>query len=80
LLSIGQFQPEDGSSRVIEDRDDGVYRRFVFHDGRLVGSILVGYTAVASAVKNALEGRTDFSGLLRNQPTAEGIFRHLAHL
>ncbi|MCE5328061.1 MAG: FAD-dependent oxidoreductase [Planctomycetaceae bacterium] len=77
LLSIGQFQPEDGSFQVIEDEGDGRYRRFVFHDGRLVGSILLGDTSIASALKNAMEGRRDFSGLLQRQPTAKDIFGYL---
>ena len=78
LLSTGQFQPEDGSYLVIEDQGDGRYRRFVFHDGRLVGSILLGDTSIASALKSALESRRDFSGLLQRQPTARDVFGYLA--
>ena len=78
LLSIGQFQPEDGSYRVVEDQGDGKYRRFVFHDGRLAGSILLGDTSIASALKKAMEGKKDFSGLLQHQPTANDIFDYLA--
>jgi nitrite reductase (NADH) large subunit len=78
LLSIGQFQPEDGSFHVVEDHGDGEYRRFVFHDGRLVGSILLGDTSIASTLKNAVEGKKDFSGLLQRQPKANDIYDYLA--
>ena len=78
LLSIGQFQPEDGGFQVVEDYGDGKYRRFVFHDGRLTGAILLGDTSIAGALKKALEDKRDFSGLLQRQPGANDIFDHLA--
>jgi len=78
LMSIGQFQGADGSFQVVEDQSDGEYFRFVFHDGRLVGSILLGETSVAGAVKKAIEGRRDFSGVLKRHPTASDIADHLA--
>jgi nitrite reductase (NADH) large subunit len=68
--SIGQFLPVDGSYRAYESEADGKYLNFVFHDGCLVGANLLGSTALAGAVKKAIESKTDFSGLLANQPTA----------
>jgi len=62
MMSVGTFEPEDGSYRVIEDEEGTRYRRFVFHDNRLVGAILLGDTSLATAVTKALEKGTDFSG------------------
>jgi nitrite reductase (NADH) large subunit len=74
LLSIGKFNPQDGSDIVIEDQQNNEYRRFVFRDSYLVGAILYGNTAIGSAVKKAIENKSDFSGLLKNQPNAEDIW------
>jgi nitrite reductase (NADH) large subunit len=64
LLSIGQFEPEDGSFQVIEDRLESGYYRFVFRDEHLVGSVLVGDTSLSGTIKSNLEARTDFSDVL----------------
>ena len=80
LLSIGQFEPEDGSFRVIEQETDGRYFRFVFHDELLVGSILLGDTSTAASLKRAIEARTDFSGLLRRRPAAADILEYLSEI
>jgi nitrite reductase (NADH) large subunit len=72
MLSIGQFEPEDGSFQVIEG-GNGSYSRFVFRDGCLVGSVLLGDTSFSGALKKALESREDFSGLLRKKPSADEI-------
>jgi len=64
LLSIGQFEPEDGSFQVIEDHLESGYYRFVFRDEHLVGSVLVGDTSLSGTVKGALESGTDFSSVL----------------
>ena len=77
LVSIGKFEPDDGSFQVIEREKDGRYARFVFRDSRLVGSILLGDTSIASALKKAVEGKRDFSGLLAHQPTADDVFGSL---
>jgi len=78
LLSIGQFEPEDGSFDVIEEESHGRYFRFVFHDGRLVGAILLGDTSIAGSLKKAVEGGSDLSGLLQQRPTATAVADHLA--
>jgi len=77
LLSIGQFEAEDGSFQVVEARDDGTYRRFVFHDGVLVGAILLGDTSAAGATKKAIESRTDFSDLLQRRCETEDVVARL---
>ena len=73
LLSIGQFEPEDGSFQVIETQQGEAYYRFVFRDEHLVGSVLVGDTSLAGPVKIALEARTDFSGVLLEGISAEAF-------
>lgn len=75
--SIGQFLPPDGSYRAYESEADGKYLNFVFRDGRLVGANLLGPTALAGAVKKAIESKTDFSGLLAQHPTAQQIAERL---
>lgn len=78
LLSIGQIEPEDGSYQLIEGEADDKYRRFVFRDGNLVGAVLLGDTSITGAVKKAIEGRSDFSGLLTKRPDATDVVGHLA--
>jgi nitrite reductase (NADH) large subunit len=78
VMSIGTFEPEDGSYSVLEDEGDGAYRRFVFHDGRMAGAILLGDASLSTAVKKAIEGETDFSALLAAGPTAADVADHLA--
>jgi len=78
LLSIGTFEPADGSYDVLEDEAGGAYARFVFHDGRMVGAILLGDTSVTSPVKRAIETGADFSGLLKQRPTASDVAARLA--
>ncbi len=77
LLSIGQFEPEDGSYWVVADEPAGKYRHFVFHDGRLVGCILLGEGGAALAAKKAIEGKRDFSALLAGNPSATEVLAAL---
>ncbi len=74
LLSIGKFEAEDGSDIIIEAECGGNYSRFVFRDSHLVGSILYGNTAIGGEIKNAIEKKHDFSGLLIQQPSAEKVW------
>lgn len=55
LFSIGEFQPRDASYEVLEDQKEGVYRRLVFRDGRLVGANLFGNIDLAGEIKEAVE-------------------------
>jgi nitrite reductase (NADH) large subunit len=77
MMSIGKFEPEDGSFRVIEDEEGTRYRRFVFRDNRLVGAILVGDTSLAPAVTKAVEGKTDLSDVLLDKATANAVVEML---
>ena len=78
LFSIGVIEPQDGSYAAIDQEADDGYFRFVFHDGAMVGSILLGDTALTTTVKKAIEKRRDFSGLLAKRPTADDVRNHLA--
>lgn len=73
MTSVGTFEPADGSYRVVEDQPAGGFRRFVFRDAKLVGAILLGDTSLASAVSRAIEGETDFSGLLIEKADASSM-------
>ncbi|MFC2172031.1 FAD-dependent oxidoreductase [Acidobacteriota bacterium] len=77
MLSVGQFEPEDGSYVVKEQEVEGKYYRIVFRDGCVVGAILLGDTKVSSALKKAVESKTDFSGLLKSKPKATDIVEYL---
>ncbi len=79
LVSIGAFEPADGSYTVLEAETDGCYRRFVFRDSRLVGAVLLGDASLATRLKQAVETRVDCSALLAPNPTAEAVATHFAH-
>ena len=48
----------------MQEHAGDVFRHFVFHDGRMVGAILLGDAAAGPAVKKAVEDGRDFSGVL----------------
>lgn len=77
LMSIGRFEPEDGSYAVVEERGEQRYLRFLFHDGRLAGAILLGDTRAAAAVKHAMERKRDFSGVLLRQAPPVAVLEDL---
>ena len=76
MLSIGQFEPVDGSFSVVDRKDDGRYQHFMFRDGVLVGAILFGDATLGAAVKSAIQTRLDFSGLLLGSPSAADVLDH----
>ncbi len=78
MFSSGVIQPEDGSYHEIAEEQDGVYRRFLFHDNKLAGAILIGDTAAASGVSQAMKEGIDFSELLKKHAGAKDIADHLA--
>ena len=78
LFSIGEIEAQDASSEEIDEEIDDRYFRFVFHDSRLVGAILLGDTKLTAAAKKAVEGGTDFSRLLRKRPAAADVREYLA--
>ena len=66
LTSMGRFEPEGPHEEVIalEDESTGRYRKLVIADGRIVGAILLGYSAEASPVVTAVKRAYDVSTLL----------------
>ena len=74
LFSMGVTTAEDGSYRAVEEERGDAYFRFLFHDGRLAGAILLGDMAPMPAVKQAIETRTDLSVLLARRPGRAHLF------
>ena len=64
LFSIGLFEPVDGSYLVKQEMVDGEFYHFVFHDGKLVGSILLGNASIGPAIKKSIESKIDFANYL----------------
>jgi nitrite reductase (NADH) large subunit len=76
LMSIGRFEPTDGSYIVVDEKTDDRYLHFVFQDGVLVGAILFGDASRGADVKTAIEARLDFSGLLLGSPSVADVLEH----
>lgn len=73
LVSIGQVESTDGSFVTIESEADGVYQRYLVHDGAMVGAIFVGDASLAAAAHEAIEKRRDLSAVMRNAPSADDV-------
>ena len=69
LFSIGKFTPSEPEEIIISEAKNGNYASFVFSQGVIVGSILLGDASLASYVKTAVEGQKDFSPDLRENLT-----------
>jgi len=67
LFSIGQITAQEGD-KVLAQQTNGNYASFVFHDGKIVGAILLGDASLAVPVQNAVDAHQDFS-----QALAQGI-------
>ena len=63
LLSVGQITAQEGD-KVLAQQTNGNYASFVFHEGKLVGAILLGDTSLAVLVQNAVDAHQDFSQAL----------------
>ena len=77
LTSIGKFDPEDGSYIVIEKEGGNSYVEFVFRDGRMLGAIMIGHPELATPAKKAIETKTDFSALLKSNPSCADVAEQL---
>ena len=75
MFSIGQIMPADAGGQVLEQETEGRYYRFVFHEGRLVGAILLGDTQPMAVTKKAVEEKRDCASVLRGGATAAGRHR-----
>lgn len=80
MLSIGVVAPPDGSYRMIEDFPANGYRMFMFRDGCLVGSLLIGKLTLMKPVRKAIQAQLDMRTLLTDTTTADQIAEHLSAL
>lgn len=78
VASIGRVEPAGPGDTVIEERGEGLFRRFVFEEGRLVGAVFVGDAAAAGKARKAIVDRTDLSAWLAGNPAADAIAERLA--
>ncbi len=77
LFSIGKIEPDDGSYTIIEEDSESRLLRFMFHDNKLVGAILLGDASAAAGVKKAVESGADLSEILMRRPDAGEIMNSL---
>ena len=73
MFSIGSAGAKDAGQIEISGASGRSYRYFLFEDGRLAGSILLGDTTLSTRIKAAMEKGVDFSGLLSRGATPEDI-------
>lgn len=73
LFSIGQFTPRDENDIALTEEVNGNYTSFIFSQGVLIGSILLGDASLAGKVKSAVDGKKDFSSQLSEGLTAAGF-------
>ena len=77
VFSIGQFSPGEEGDRLVAESRDGGYKSFLFREGKMIGSILLGDASMANKVKAAVEGKKDFSTALGESVAVESIIRVL---
>jgi nitrite reductase (NADH) large subunit len=80
MFSTGQTAPQQPGDRVVETKKDGQYACFVFRGDRMVGSILLGDTFLATKVKTVVESSQDCAGLLREDSGIDAIYAFLREL
>lgn len=73
VFSIGQFSPVDEGDTLVAESKNGVYKSFLFRQGKMIGSILLGDASLANRVKAAVEGGKDFSAYVNDKVDAERI-------
>ena len=77
VFSIGQFSPSTEGDRLVAESKNGGYQSFLFHEGKMIGSILLGDASMANKVKAAIEGKKDFSAILSETVDVESVIRAL---
>ena len=63
LFSVGKILPEDGSYHVVEKSGKSSYAYLVCRDNRIIGGALYGDISLATAIKDAIENKTQISEL-----------------
>ena len=64
LTSVGRFEEEPGDDVVALEEPGGKYRKLVIEDGRIVGAILLGYSAEVAAVRTAINRGFHVAGVM----------------
>jgi nitrite reductase (NADH) large subunit len=64
LTSVGRFEEEPGDDVVALEAPGGKYRKLVIEDGRIVGAILLGYSAEVAAVRTAINRGFHVAGVM----------------
>jgi NAD(P)H-nitrite reductase large subunit len=65
VTSIGRFRAAPGEGEIVlEDEDNGRYRKLVIANGKIVGAILLGHAKEATAVTTAIKQAWDVSDLM----------------
>lgn len=77
VFSIGQFSPSSEEDKLVAESKNGAYKSFLFRDGKMIGSILLGDASLAVKVKTAVDGKKDFSTILDDSVDVERVIRAL---
>jgi nitrite reductase (NADH) large subunit len=77
MFSTGQIAPQQPGDRLVETKKDGQYACFVFRGERMLGSILLGDTFLATKVKKVVESSQDCAGMLGDDSGPEEIYAFL---
>ena len=80
MVSIGVITPTDGSYQLIEDFPGNGYRMFMFRDGLLVGSLLIGKLKLMKSVRKAIQMKLDLRELISGQCNAERIAMRISEV
>jgi nitrite reductase (NADH) large subunit len=80
MVSIGVITPTDGSYQLIEDFPENGYRMFMFRDGLLVGSLLIGKLKLMKSVRKAIQMKLDLRELISGQCNAERIAMRISEV
>ena len=69
--------------KIVKFREDMVsddFYHFLFQDGKLVGSILLGNTTLGPGIKKAIEGRVDFGHVLAERGNTTELIEFIKDL
>ena len=73
LFSIGKFSPTEANDRLVTWQEDDMFISFLFREGKMIGSNLLGETGLDLKVKKAIESSEDFSEALQREITVQDL-------
>lgn len=73
LFSIGEFSPTETNDRLVTWHEDDIFISFLFREGKMIGSNLLGETGLDLKVKKAIESSKDFSEALQGEITVQDL-------